>query len=226
MAASSLPSTPSSRPTPDRQYFQHLLASTREELLVTTGPPYTTSVGVAITPPRLGCAAWQRPRRRPRSGCRRRGGRRRRRPRGSRRSERLRAGRSTSVTFLPAGSSSRPSGSATSTCTFAGVCSGSAPSSCRMAGIAVSSPARRKAGARASPSSSSATWAASAAPPATSPATGLRRGHATTAARNGASERTIMRTTGHTSTQTVRGYIEDGALFSDPAAKYLRRYFS
>ena len=49
----------------------------------------------------------------------------------------------------------------------------------------------------------------------------LRRGHATTAARNGASERTIMRTTGHTSTQTVRGYIEDGELFSDPASKYL-----
>lgn len=37
----------------------------------------------------------------------------------------------------------------------------------------------------------------------------LRRGMATTAARNGASERTIMRTTGHTSTATVRGYIED-----------------
>ena len=49
----------------------------------------------------------------------------------------------------------------------------------------------------------------------------LRRGHATTAARNGASERTIMRTTGHTSTQTVRGYIDDGELFSDPASKYL-----
>ena len=45
--------------------------------------------------------------------------------------------------------------------------------------------------------------------------------HATTAARNGASERTIMRTTGHTSTQTVRGYIEDGELFSNPASKYL-----
>ena len=49
----------------------------------------------------------------------------------------------------------------------------------------------------------------------------LRRGHATTAARNGASERTIMRTTGHTSTQTVRGYIEDGELFTDPASQYL-----
>jgi len=30
-----------------------------------------------------------------------------------------------------------------------------------------------------------------------------------------------MRTTGHTSTQTVRRYIEDGELFSDPASKYL-----
>ncbi|MGH9178295.1 MAG: site-specific integrase, partial [Acidimicrobiales bacterium] len=49
----------------------------------------------------------------------------------------------------------------------------------------------------------------------------LRRGHATTAARNGASERTIMRTTGHTSTATVRAYVEDGELFSDPASKYL-----
>jgi hypothetical protein len=44
---------------------------------------------------------------------------------------------------------------------------------------------------------------------------------ATTAARNGASDRTIMRTTGHTSTETVRGYIEEAALFTDPASKYL-----
>jgi site-specific recombinase XerD len=49
----------------------------------------------------------------------------------------------------------------------------------------------------------------------------LRRGMATTAARNGASERTIMRTTGHTSTTTVRGYIEAGELFTDPASGYL-----
>lgn len=49
----------------------------------------------------------------------------------------------------------------------------------------------------------------------------LRRGHATTAARNGASERTIMATTGHTSTATLRGYIADGELFSDPASSYL-----
>jgi len=38
----------------------------------------------------------------------------------------------------------------------------------------------------------------------------LRRGMATTAAKGGASERAIMRATGHTSTQTVRGYIEAG----------------
>jgi len=49
----------------------------------------------------------------------------------------------------------------------------------------------------------------------------LRRGHATTAARNQASETTIMRTTGHTSTATVRGYIETGELFSDPSSSYL-----
>ena len=49
----------------------------------------------------------------------------------------------------------------------------------------------------------------------------LRRGHATTAARNGASERTIMRTTGHTSIETLRGYIDDAELFTDPAARYL-----
>jgi integrase len=49
----------------------------------------------------------------------------------------------------------------------------------------------------------------------------LRRGHATTAARNGATERTIMRTTGHTNTATVRGYIDDAELFTDPASAYL-----
>ncbi len=49
----------------------------------------------------------------------------------------------------------------------------------------------------------------------------LRRGLATTAARNGASERTIMRTTGHTSVETVRSYIDDAELFTDPASKYL-----
>ena len=49
----------------------------------------------------------------------------------------------------------------------------------------------------------------------------LRRGHATTAARNGANERTIMGTTGHTSVETVRGYIDDAQLFADPSSSYL-----
>ncbi len=49
----------------------------------------------------------------------------------------------------------------------------------------------------------------------------LRRGLATTAARNGASERTIMRTTGHTSTRTVRSHIDDSDLFDDNASRYL-----
>ena len=74
---------------------------------------------------------------------------------------------------------------------------------------------------RGSPSSSSGTWDASAIPVSDFAGHSLRRGHATTAARNGASERTIMRTTGHTSTLTVRGYIEEGELFRDPASSYL-----
>lgn len=34
----------------------------------------------------------------------------------------------------------------------------------------------------------------------------LRRGHATTAVRNGASDRTVMRTTGHVSVSTLQGW--------------------
>jgi site-specific recombinase XerD len=49
----------------------------------------------------------------------------------------------------------------------------------------------------------------------------LRRGMASTAARNGAPERTIMRATGHTSTETVRSYISDAEIFTDPASRYL-----
>lgn len=49
----------------------------------------------------------------------------------------------------------------------------------------------------------------------------LRRGMATTAARNGAAERTIMATTGHTSTDTLRGYVEEAEQFTDPASGYL-----
>jgi site-specific recombinase XerD len=41
----------------------------------------------------------------------------------------------------------------------------------------------------------------------------LRSGHATTAARNGASEASIMKQTGHRSVQMVRRYIREGSLF-------------
>ena len=48
----------------------------------------------------------------------------------------------------------------------------------------------------------------------------LRRGLATEAARNGEPERDIARTTGHSSMQVLRGYIEEGSLFDDcPAEK-------
>ena len=49
----------------------------------------------------------------------------------------------------------------------------------------------------------------------------LRAGHATTAARAGASERTIMRTTGHRSEKMVRRYIREGTLFQDSSAASL-----
>jgi site-specific recombinase XerD len=49
----------------------------------------------------------------------------------------------------------------------------------------------------------------------------LRSGLATTAARNGASERTIMRQTGHRSVQMVRRYIREGELFHDNCATKL-----
>ncbi len=49
----------------------------------------------------------------------------------------------------------------------------------------------------------------------------LRRGNITTASRNGAPEHTIMRTTGQKSLATMRGYIEDAELFTDPASGYL-----
>ena len=49
----------------------------------------------------------------------------------------------------------------------------------------------------------------------------LRRGFSTTASRNGASERTISRTTGHTTTKGLRPYIEDAELFTDPPTNYL-----
>jgi site-specific recombinase XerD len=46
----------------------------------------------------------------------------------------------------------------------------------------------------------------------------LRSGLATTAARNGASEASIMKQTGHRSVQMVRRYIREGSLFHDNAS--------
>jgi integrase len=47
---------------------------------------------------------------------------------------------------------------------------------------------------------------------------GPRAGHATSAAIAGASERSIMRLTGHRSVQMVRRYIRDGSLFRENSA--------
>jgi hypothetical protein len=49
----------------------------------------------------------------------------------------------------------------------------------------------------------------------------LRSGLCTTAARNGATERAIMKQTGHRSVQMVRRYIREAELFSDNAATKL-----
>jgi integrase len=49
----------------------------------------------------------------------------------------------------------------------------------------------------------------------------LRAGHATSAAIAGASERSIMRQTGHRSVQMVRRYIRDGSLFRENSAAKL-----
>jgi integrase len=49
----------------------------------------------------------------------------------------------------------------------------------------------------------------------------LRAGHATSAAVGGASERSIMRQTGHRSVQMVRRYIRDGSLFWENSAAKL-----
>jgi integrase len=46
----------------------------------------------------------------------------------------------------------------------------------------------------------------------------LRSGLATTAARNGASEASIMRQTGHKSVTMLRRYIREGSLFHDNAS--------
>jgi integrase len=49
----------------------------------------------------------------------------------------------------------------------------------------------------------------------------LRSGLVTTAARNGASERSIMKQTGHRSVAMVRRYIHDAELFNDNAGAKL-----
>lgn len=49
----------------------------------------------------------------------------------------------------------------------------------------------------------------------------LRRGMATTAAHNGADDRTIMATTRHASPDSLTPYIEEGRLFHNPASSYL-----
>lgn len=49
----------------------------------------------------------------------------------------------------------------------------------------------------------------------------LRAGFATSAARAGRSERSIMRQTGHRSVETLRSYIREGEIFTDNAAEGL-----
>ena len=49
----------------------------------------------------------------------------------------------------------------------------------------------------------------------------LRRGFATETARNGASERTIASTTGHTTTKGLQPYIADAEVMQDPPSRYL-----
>ena len=49
----------------------------------------------------------------------------------------------------------------------------------------------------------------------------MRRGFCTEAARAGAAERDIARTTGHSSMAVLRGYIEAGTLFEQCAGKVL-----
>ncbi len=49
----------------------------------------------------------------------------------------------------------------------------------------------------------------------------LRRGFATETSRNGASERTIAATTGHTSARGLQPYIADAGIMEDPPSRYL-----
>ena len=48
-----------------------------------------------------------------------------------------------------------------------------------------------------------------------------RRGFSTEASRNGASDRTIAATTGHTTTSGLQPYIEEAETFTNPASRYL-----
>lgn len=49
----------------------------------------------------------------------------------------------------------------------------------------------------------------------------LRSGHATTAAENGADDRSIMATTGHKDRRTLDGYVQQGKLLDDPSSGHL-----
>ena len=49
----------------------------------------------------------------------------------------------------------------------------------------------------------------------------LRRGFSTEASRNGAPDKTIAATTGHTSTRGLQPYIAEAETFTDPPSKYL-----
>ena len=60
-----------------------------------------------------------------------------------------------------------------------------------------------------------------ASPRTCSPATRCARNMPPTAARNGASEASIMRQTGHRSVQMVRRYNREGSLFHDKAGAKL-----
>lgn len=49
----------------------------------------------------------------------------------------------------------------------------------------------------------------------------VRSGHATTAAANGAPDRTIMATTGHRDRRTLDGYVRTGQILDDTSSRYL-----
>ncbi len=72
-----------------------------------------------------------------------------------------------------------------------------------------------------SPSSSSATWSAWDGRVGTYAGTPSDGASLPPRPKGGASKRAIMRSPGHTSTETVRGYIEEGELFTDPASGHL-----